>query len=508
MRIHTRSENYLTAMLAAGAESSTYRKVADIKFPIHGKFVVKRTFLELDTDSTEESIRLARASSDPGPLNIYDNSSDGELGDSKTRCASGVPEKCALPDFADSDGDYFESDDEESTAVPSYSPMTSHGVSSFGSMGGMSSWDSAAFGRILDDEQDTEFKIRADPASFREIQSLANENSRLTAENEMLRQHCLEVAKAAHNVAAATASAAAACWVDAKIPKDQQVDNLALPISSSSPTYGASARGSSLASLAGAPSQQRSSSSFPMAGKSVTPFGKSTGQWLADAQSLQYTSRQQGRCTGDRWGASASKVDECLESSPCTLPVDERTTVMLRNIPNNYTRQFFIELLDAEGFACQYDFIYLPTDFKSRANLGYAFVNLTFPAAAQRFMKTFNGFSNWILPSKKVCSVSWSGPHQGLQAHLERYRNSTVMHQAVPDAYKPVVFQDGVRVPFPAPTKRLREPRIRPSHPGSMHCEYLEDTQSAASGSYHLSQQVIAEVRNDEQWWLLLQSGA
>ena len=29
----------------------------------------------------------------------------------------------------------------------------------------------------------------------------------------------------------------------------------------------------------------------------------------------------------------------------------------------------------------------------------------------------------------KVCRVTWSGPHQGLAAHVERYRNSPVMHR-------------------------------------------------------------------------------
>jgi len=34
-----------------------------------------------------------------------------------------------------------------------------------------------------------------------------------------------------------------------------------------------------------------------------------------------------------------------------------RTTVMLRNMPNNQTRKMFMELLDREGFAKQYDFV-------------------------------------------------------------------------------------------------------------------------------------------------------
>lgn len=146
---------------------------------------------------------------------------------------------------------------------------------------------------------------------------------------------------------------------------------------------------------------------------------------------------------------------------PCSVPTEERTTVMLRNLPNNYSRAMLLELIDCEGFAKQYDFLYLPIDFKFTACLGYCFVNLINHEVADRFKHHFDGFSNWILPSRKVCGVNWSGPHQGLEAHIERYRNSPVMHEAVPDAYKPVIFVDGVRAHFPGPTRKLRAPRIR-----------------------------------------------
>jgi len=139
----------------------------------------------------------------------------------------------------------------------------------------------------------------------------------------------------------------------------------------------------------------------------------------------------------------------------------ERTTVMLRNLPNNYSRAMVLAMLNDEGFGCLFDFLYLPIDFKSRACLGYAFVNLVSPEAALALWKRFDGFSNWMLPSRKVCSVCWSGPHQGLEAHIERYRNSPVMHASIPDEYKPVVFADGVRIVFPPPTKAPRAPRIR-----------------------------------------------
>jgi len=136
----------------------------------------------------------------------------------------------------------------------------------------------------------------------------------------------------------------------------------------------------------------------------------------------------------------------------------DKTSVMLRNVPNNYTREMFLALLDDNGFAGRYDFVYLPCDFRRQANLGYAFVNLVDASAVDDAWAAFHGFLDWALPTQKVCEVSWSGPHQGFKAHVERYRNSPVMHRSVPDAYKPIIFQDGVRQDFPRPTRKIKAP--------------------------------------------------
>jgi len=137
------------------------------------------------------------------------------------------------------------------------------------------------------------------------------------------------------------------------------------------------------------------------------------------------------------------------------------TTVMLRNLPNNLNRCGLLDLLDNHGFAARYNFMYLPIDFARQANLGYAFVNLVDEQAAEEFKVCFQGFSEWNGPSKKVCEVLWSTPCQGLDDHILRYRNSPVMHPAVPDECKPALFQFGERVPFPEPTKAIQRPRFR-----------------------------------------------
>lgn len=138
------------------------------------------------------------------------------------------------------------------------------------------------------------------------------------------------------------------------------------------------------------------------------------------------------------------------------------TTVMLRNVPNKYTREMLIQLMDSEGFAGKYAFVYLPVDFKTHVGLGYVFVDMTSPSQAQEVRSHFEGFSQWGLPTDKVCNVSWSVPQQqGLDAQVQRYRNSPVMHESVPESWKPLLFQRGVRVPFPEPTRKVRVPRIR-----------------------------------------------
>merc|ERR1712048_1365336 len=78
------------------------------------------------------------------------------------------------------------------------------------------------------------------------------------------------------------------------------------------------------------------------------------------------------------------------------------TSVMLRNIPNDYTRDMVCKLLDQEGFQAKYDFLYVPIDFMSGSARGYAFVNFVSHSDAQAFLACFAGFHRWAYPSRKV----------------------------------------------------------------------------------------------------------
>jgi hypothetical protein len=119
-------------------------------------------------------------------------------------------------------------------------------------------------------------------------------------------------------------------------------------------------------------------------------------------------------------------------------------------------------MLDDEGFFGAYDFAHLPVDFQTKVGLGYALVNMVSHSEALRVQEHFDGFKRWPFPCENVCEVAWNGAHQGIALHIERYRNSPLMHESVPESYRPVLLENGLRIEFPAPTvRRIRPPRIR-----------------------------------------------
>jgi hypothetical protein len=166
------------------------------------------------------------------------------------------------------------------------------------------------------------------------------------------------------------------------------------------------------------------------------------------------------------WADQSMDVAQCAGLNAEDSSQEWRTTVMIRNMPNNYTRDMLLELVDSMGFAGTYDFAYLPIDFQSQAGLGYAFLNFSSVADALRCFERFEGFLNWKVPSEKVCTVTWSSPTQGFTEHIERYRNSPVMHHSLPDMWKPILLQNGVRVVFPPPSKPIKTPKVRQPPPG------------------------------------------
>ena len=92
----------------------------------------------------------------------------------------------------------------------------------------------------------------------------------------------------------------------------------------------------------------------------------------------------------------------------------EITTVMLRNIPNKYTRAGLLTALSDFGFdPATCNNLYLPMDTDSGCNLGYAFLNFVSHGHALEFKDRFDGCRLPSSGSRKICSVVWANK-QGL----------------------------------------------------------------------------------------------
>merc|ERR1719424_199638 len=154
-----------------------------------------------------------------------------------------------------------------------------------------------------------------------------------------------------------------------------------------------------------------------------------------------------------------NKQWENVEMEPPT-DESERTSVMLRNIPNKYTQRMLLSVVHDIGFTQEsFDFFYLPIDFRNKCNVGYAFINFLQPDLARRFFKALDGYQLRAFNSDKVCAVAWARV-QGLQANVEHYRNSPIAGVPIPQ-YRPLLFKAGVEIPFPEPDGPLARVRLR-----------------------------------------------
>jgi len=145
---------------------------------------------------------------------------------------------------------------------------------------------------------------------------------------------------------------------------------------------------------------------------------------------------------------------------PCEsdIPEDHWTTLIFRNIPHEFLRCDLTAILDEQGFEGCYDFAHVPVNLQNMEGLSYGLVNMTSNAVAQIVIEYFMDFH---ISATHICQVSWSRPLQGLAAHIDRYRDSSMLHESVPSEYQPAIYANGVHIEFPEPTKHVKAPRIR-----------------------------------------------
>jgi hypothetical protein len=185
--------------------------------------------------------------------------------------------------------------------------------------------------------------------------------------------------------------------------------------------------------------------SFPGAVADLDPWMMHQQQWLDP--SINVFKKQTRQKVN---GSSNPRVNIAADADA------ERhaTTAMIRNIPNRYTRSMLIERLN-EDFFSQYDFLYLPMDFKNKSNLGYAFINFRKPAECQRLKQKYDGVETkdcfpLCKSTKPPCEVSVARI-QGQKANVKNLQNSPALSDLKdhPD-WQPLLFDEsGKQLPFP-----------------------------------------------------------
>ncbi|KAK4773544.1 hypothetical protein SAY87_028563 [Trapa incisa] len=158
---------------------------------------------------------------------------------------------------------------------------------------------------------------------------------------------------------------------------------------------------------------------------------------------------------------------------------DNRTTLMIKNIPNKYTSKMLLATID-ERHRGTYDFIYLPIDFKNKCNVGYAFINMIDPSQIIPFYEAFNRKKWEKFNSEKVASLAYARI-QGKPALIAHFQNSSLMNED--KRCRPILFNTegpnaGDQVPFPMGVN------VR-TRPGKSRSSNAEDNNQGTKSSSH-----------------------
>ena len=120
---------------------------------------------------------------------------------------------------------------------------------------------------------------------------------------------------------------------------------------------------------------------------------------------------------------------------------EDKTTVMMRNIPNRYTCEELLSEVMVAGFDCAFDFFYLPMDFKTKRNRGYGFINFHSAAIAKEFAMAFHRRQLSLYSSKKIVEVA-PAVTQGYVANMTKYFEKD-SERIKNDWFRPMLFSKG-----------------------------------------------------------------
>ncbi|CAD7927545.1 unnamed protein product [Amoebophrya sp. A120] len=184
------------------------------------------------------------------------------------------------------------------------------------------------------------------------------------------------------------------------------------------------------------PPKQHAAGPGPQQNAKMKMYGQDIGSQLSSASTTP----------GD--DASSGITDEGLCDGP-------PTTVMICNIPSLLTQEMMLDVINSYGYKGKYDFFYLPIDFSTKANCGFAFVNFLMHDDMQGFMKVFQNLALHEKSKKRTKCVP--ADLQGFEKNVEYHRNSASNRDTIPAEYRPLIWDaDGTASCLPPPSKKLR----------------------------------------------------
>lgn len=144
-------------------------------------------------------------------------------------------------------------------------------------------------------------------------------------------------------------------------------------------------------------------------------------------------------------GAGMPKVHEKPRKPRASDPMswaDGVVTVMIRQVPRQYSQLMLLKEVNRLGFEGLYDFFYLPFDLKKGINVGYGFVSFIHPRHALAFREEFEGC--YLDPSDAKCKPLHVHPAsvQGYEANCSHFM-STKTGQKQDPQFSPLFFPHG-----------------------------------------------------------------
>ena len=105
---------------------------------------------------------------------------------------------------------------------------------------------------------------------------------------------------------------------------------------------------------------------------------------------------------------------------------DNRTTLMIKNIPNKYNISSFLKEINIY-FKNTYDVFYLPIDYVNKCNLGFAFINFVEPLHIILFYELYCGKKWKKFKSDKICELLYA-KFQNKKELISHFEKGKVLH--------------------------------------------------------------------------------